>query len=281
MQDEDAVDTPPVRSRPPPPTRRGLGWRKNLPDPRDYSARARFGAPLRLPGEVTDIEPFVRGILDQGATSSCVPHAFSEAVDTRLRKLGYDPPKPSVLALYAPTRGVELASPDDPLVDQGSFPRDCASALSTYGLAADADWPWDESKVNDRPPWDVAQKASAFRVSAYYRIDTFGMSRAQDVANALAHGYPVVFGTQVGRAFEQYSGQGAVQLPGSQAESLGGHMLCLVGYATDNGEIVFRGQNSWGDGWGDRGFFWLRASSIALPDESVAGDFTVLEVAGG
>ena len=44
-------------------------------------------------------------------------------------------------------------------------------------------------------------------------------------------------------------------MPGEGESSLGGHAVMAVGY--DNEKQVFIVRNSWGLGWGDKGYFYM------------------------
>jgi C1A family cysteine protease len=257
----------------------GKGWKRSRPGVEHSSARAHFGAPSNLPAEATALLAHLREIRDQEDTSACTAFATCYAVETRLRLMGYEPPSISRRALYTASGMLEASPPKD----DGRDPTDVAVAISTAGLVAEDRWPWDVAKVVAPLPWDVQQVASAFRVSNHWRINSQGASRAEEVAHALSLGYPVIFGTQVGQAFEDYAPtRGSLQaavLPASNADSLGGHMLCLLGYTTVNGQRLFRGVNSWGTSWGDSGLFWMADSSVAA-DDALISDFFVFEVVG-
>ena len=38
----------------------------------------------------------------------------------------------------------------------------------------------------------------------------------------------------------------------------GGHAMCVIGYDDNKGGGAFEVMNSWGDDWGDNGFFWMK-----------------------
>lgn len=250
------------------------GWLQDTPDERDWKASHHFGAARSPAPENLALLKELATVDDQGMTSSCVAHAALTAVETRLRHMGFVPPRFSRRAAYDVGRSYER-SPGQPLLDQGMFPRHMMMGLRQFGLCEEDAWPWDPEAINREIPWDVQQKATPYRIAGWYRIDSSGLSRILDIQLALAKGYPVIFGTQVGREFENWNGRGVVPVAGS--DNVGGHMLCLLGYTTDNGEVIMRGVNSWSYGWGDRGLFW--AGNAFLTDER-ASDFYVMEISG-
>jgi C1A family cysteine protease len=250
---------------------RGLGYKPDEADARDFSAKGLLGAVRGLPPEAS-LEEHVRRIKDQQWTSSCVGQAIATAADTRLRKLNIAAPEPSSLAVYTAARSLARFDKNEPLSDFGSFPRLAMKGIRDFGVPAESVWPFDPSKVDSELPWDAHQAASAFRIINWYRIDSVGQGRIEDVKNAIAKGFPVVFGTAVDQAFQDHTGKAPVG-PKSGA-SLGGHMMCLVGYRNE----LFRGVNSWGTGWGDGGLYWANEAFVASPD---ATDWYVLVVSGG
>ena len=87
----------------------------------------------------------------------------------------------------------------------------------------------------------------------------------------LAEGYPFVFGFTVYESFESQwvTETGEVPMPGSGEELLGGHAVLAVGY--DDSEQRFLVRNSWGAGWGMRGYFTMPYAY--LTDHGLASDF--------
>jgi C1A family cysteine protease len=161
------------------------------------------------------------------------------------------------------------------LQDEGTQPRLAMTGIRSWGVPPESAWPFVEANVNTEPPMDVLARASAFKLANWYRIDAQGNGRIDDVCQALAAKHPIILGVEVDDAFENYQRGQVLTAPTSQ--TYGGHMLCLVGYRTVNGVKQFRGVNSWGTGWGDRGLFW--ADSAWLTDPR-AGDLYVLVVTG-
>lgn len=235
----------------------GMGWKPDAPDERDFKARALFGARAALRAEAMDLEACVRVIRNQDVTSSCVGQGIGGAINTRLCKLrGPTAPFVSEQAIYTYARALARLSPDEKLTDTGSSPRFAMKGLKADGVPTLVKWPFDESKINDDLPWDVMQESSAFTLSAWWRIDSFGTTRILDICQALQEDYPVVFALDVDSDFQQTG----VTKFGAQdpTKIVGGHMMYCVGFKTDptTGKKLLRCVNSWGESWGDHGFFW-------------------------
>lgn len=253
----------------------GCGHLLDAPDDRDWMANGLLGAPRNLPGEAT-LEPFVKRVLDQGMTESCVGHAIAQAADVRLGKLGFDAPPVSPLAIYTMARELARIRTSEPLEDVGSYARLAFKGARDFGLVSQECWPLETEHVNDDLPWDVLQAGSAFKVASWYRIASRGIGRVHDVCNAIAQGWPVVFAAEVDQPFQDFVGKKRVPAYDPKL-AVGGHMLCLVGYATEGPQKVFRGINSWGESWGDHGLFW--AGEEWLTADTIA-DVYVVQIAG-
>lgn len=269
---------------------RPLGWKKDTVDsfPEgvtcDVSAKHLLGAPVALAPEVKRLLGFIWKIYDQTITSSCVGWAIKQACMLRARiaapteEQAQQVEELSALGPYAFARMREKQRTSDALRDGGCFPRDAMYALSEDGIPSEKDWPFDESKVNDEPPWDVEQKASAHRITAFFRIDSEGRARVHDIMNAVSQNYPVIFGTFVDTTYMRYTG-GVVRSMNTNDPQGGGHMQTIVGYTTDrDGSIIFIVLNQWGPNWGEKGLSYIHENVITSADSD---DFYVIQITKG
>jgi hypothetical protein len=228
-----------------------------------------FGAVRGLPTEALGLVQHVRRVNDQQG-SSCVGNALSKAIDTRLRKLGFVCPEPSSQALY--TMGRRYKRPGIMLEDEGSIPRDVMLAARELGVPSEANWPTNIMTIDEDVPWDVLQESSKFLLMQWSKILTVGAARADAVAQALSKGYPVPFGTELDQKFFDYAGG---EIVGYGPERRGGHMLCAIGYKTTPRGRRFLVLNSWGETWGEGGYFWCDDSFLT---SERAGDFYIVVV---
>src|SRR5262249_9753232 len=106
------------------------------------------------------------------------------------------------------------------------------------------------------------------KISAYYRITQTAQERVSSVIDALRAHHPVVYATQVGDNWFNYQAGEVLQLP---AAPVGGHATHLLGWDETRG--VFLGENSWGNTWGDDGFYMIAPEVIA---HNASGDFWVI-----
>jgi len=141
--------------------------------------------------------------------------------------------------------------------DAGAYIRDGMKVLQKMGCAPEADWPYDITKFTEKPPEKATIDAIQFKITKYHRVTNLTLLKS-----ALAEGYPVVIGIKVYESFEsnQVAQNGIVPLPKRGEQFLGGHAVLAVGYKDDTnikGQGVVICRNSWGESWGDKGYFYL------------------------
>jgi hypothetical protein len=191
-------------------------------------------------------------ISDQGPIGSCVANAVCDALEM---VLGLEDPTAvrhlSRLHLYWSSR----AAHGETGHDGGTYIRLAMRQANKLGVCAEEEWPYAPAMVFQPPPVSSTLRASENKISGYYRVDSTGRERLEDIAWAIRSNHPVVFGTQVGENFQNYvRGSEALTPP---AKSDGGHATILTGVLTQGGRYRFLDRNSWGEGWGDRGHAWL------------------------
>jgi C1A family cysteine protease len=89
-----------------------------------------------------------------------------------------------------------------------------------------------------------------------------------DILNCLADAtpWPITVGFQVYESFEsqQVADTGIMPVPAPNERRLGGHEVLCLGY--DRAQQLALIENSWGDVWGQRGYFWMPFAVITSPD---------------
>ena len=100
---------------------------------------------------------------------------------------------------------------------------------------------------------ELKQAAAPFKIKAYARRWTLDV-----IMVALAAGKVGVAGVGVTSSFMDWKGQGNIGVPNGSI--YGGHAVVFCGY--DDGRQAIRGLNSWGEEWGDKGFFWLDYANV-------------------
>jgi C1A family cysteine protease len=211
---------------------------------------------------------------NQRSLSSCVGNATADAIEIlnaieeekQAKAQGRDPKPPvqlSRLFVYTLARALMDANNDgqgDVDQDKGTHIRLAFEALSRWGICDEDIWPYDTAKVFTLPSIKAMRQAFGHKIHSYYRIKGVYDDRLAEIQAALRANHPVVFGTMIDKAFEALSGPNATAKKPTGA-TLGGHALIVVGYiASSNLYIV---KNSWGQGWGDRGYCYMEPEMLA------------------
>ena len=261
-----------------PSRRKGLG--ALIEGPRETRApgieKLRLGKSMHSSATLEHFIPTVDGrrlILDQGATSSCVAHAFIAAI--HIAEVRARLPFAPCSRLFAYYNARRLMDPQVlPIVDDsGTYPRTCAEGLAKFGVPDEEYWPFSTFtfKVNRRPNYTAMTMANPRTGGSYVKIYERGDQRLSAIESAIVAGHPVVFGTTVRESFLDMHGPDFVQI--QEGDIAGGHAMAIVGFEPFLGRMRYRVLNSWGPKWRDGGLVWLDQSLIASDE---ADDFHVL-----
>lgn len=130
----------------------------------------------------------------------------------------------------------------------------CATVSRMPGNAGYTLWP-SESAFDSALPYRCEQSGAPW----FYFGSDAGITTAKQL---LAENKCVVFNISVFGNFDQINSYDTTYCAvDSFGINRGGHNLCIVGYddnkATHDGTGAFRCVNSWGTGWGNKGYWWL------------------------
>lgn len=233
------------------------GWIPDLPDHRDkyYS----LAPDVVLPPQ-TDLRGLMPPVYDQKDIGSCTGNSTAGALQfDELKDAMSEQDIPSRLWIYYQAR-LREGTPDQ---DSGAMLRDCAWVAADIGWVNEHQWPYDPPSFASPPPGLVPIE----KALQYFRIDQIENS----LKTCLAEGYPFVFGFTVYQSFEgaDVAKTGIVPMPTKDEAVLGGHAVMAVGY--DDQTRRFTVRNSWGELWGDLGYFYMPYDYLLNPD--LAQDF--------
>jgi len=263
-----------------------FGWIPDMPDHRDhYLTFKHVDAPREIKkksegkNELVDLRPLNGGfvIFNQGHLGSCTANALAAAYHFTLHKQNVENDAqfkdftPSRLFIYYNERYVE-GSVDK---DAGAMIRDGIKVMEKMGVCPETVWKYDDGpdffkKQPEKSCYEMAQKCI---VKGYARV-------AQDLEQmklCIKHGYPFVFGFTVLTSFSQAAKDGTMVMPQKDDQVRGGHAVTAVGY--DDMKKVFIVRNSWGEGWGDKGYFYMPYEYICHPQ--LAQDFWAINWVSG
>ncbi|HEX9646189.1 MAG TPA: C1 family peptidase [Alphaproteobacteria bacterium] len=249
----------------------GMGWERDIPDFRDYSADSADvksvlakSKPLKAAAKAApakvDLREWCPPIEDQGNIGSCTANAGVGMLEYFERRAFGKHLDGSRLFLYKATRNL-LGWEGD----QGAYLRDTMKAMCLFGVPPESYWPYRTQRFDDEPTPFCYAFAQSYKAMQYYRLDPAGSPAAQvlaDVKTYLAAKLPAMFGFTVYSSMPGIgAGTGDIPFPSSGDRREGGHAVLAVGYddnrriASEKGALLIR--NSWGEEWGDKGYGWI------------------------
>lgn len=266
----------------------GMGWLRDLPDFRDFTIDSNTVTPrlenlgqrpvktmLHKVGVVkavkavagkADLRSWCSPVEDQKTIGSCTAHACIGMVEYFEQRASGKHIDASRLFLYKVSRNLLRWTGDT-----GAYLRTAMAALTLFGAPPETYWPYAIADYDKEPTSFCYAFGQAFQAISYYRLDPPGVSATDLLARIkqyLAANLPIMFGFTVFSSISQAGSTGQIPLPTPGEKVLGGHAVMAVGYdnaikikntapnaAETTGAILIR--NSWGSGWGDRGYGWL------------------------
>ena len=255
----------------------GFGWRRDLPDSRDYTPRtmvaekllARLPLPrgAELPPDV-DLREFFPEAYDQGELHSSTSQACVGLVEYFQRRCHGNQLRLSRLFHHQVTCTL-LGQPRD----GGTDLRSGMKAILRFGLPPERYWRYDMKKLETDPSAQLFSFADSYRSLVYFRLDhrnSTGRQALRRVKAFLAANIPVAFGLSVPSSD---LGDGVFSYRPEFDFPLGGQTLIAVGYndgpkGITAGSLLVR--NSWGPQWGQKGYAWVPYEYIT---EQLAADF--------
>ena len=202
-----------------------------------------------LPVEI-DLSSRMPPVGNQGHSNSCTAWAtgyaarsyYTSTIEHRNIAQAANLPSPNFLYHLARTGGCDEGSSIGRVVD-----------ILKKGSLSLAEYPFSDACVPAASP-EVVARAHDFRVRGVSRVDT---NRIDDVKGQLAQLNPVMIRFHDSTVFQRLRGASTFTEPGPPPgdKVSGWHLMTLVGY--DERRQAFRLINSWGRGWGDRGYAWI------------------------
>jgi len=250
---------------------RGYGWRPDRPDHRDRPYVPVLRDDERKSRDLS--EQFTIPVYNQGPIASCTANAIAAAIAfARVREtLPHGDRVPSRLFIYFGERVIEGTTASD----SGASLRDGIKVVAADGACFEdgaGAWPYVVDQVAVPPPRASFQAALKDRAVAYFRL----RQKIAHMEDCIASGYPFVFGFSIFSALESpaVADTGVLPRPTRGEQPIGGHAVMAVGFSRER--RAFKVLNSWGETWGDNGFFWMPYSYIA--DAGLADDFWTIRL---
>ena len=243
------------------------GWVPDLPDFRDY----KYQVPAQLPASpqaAVDMKAIFPAVYYQDTINSCTANAIAGAFEFELSKEKLPPLDPSVLFIYYNQRVLQ----NSVNVDSGASIRDGLHTMRHQGVCSDAQWPYIIHEFTKKPFESCYKNALKHKIKNYYHLD-------QDINQmkaCLADSHPFVFGFSVYESFfdPQVAHTGTVDLPKKGEDRIFGHAVVAVGYDDQQERFILR--NSWGNAWGNQGYFTLPYAYLL--DKSLSQNFWTIRL---
>ncbi len=244
-----------------------FGWIPDIPDHRDHLYAAPLEWIAKLPAKV-DLRLQCPDVYDQGQLGSCTANAIAGAMEFEQIKQKEKYFMPSRLFIYYNERAMEHTVESD----SGAQIRDGIKSVGKQGDCPEKLWPYDIAKFSQKPPAPCYKNAVKHKAVLYQRVSRI----ANQMKGCLASGYPFVFGFSVYDSFmsPDVAKTGHAKMPEPKDKLEGGHAVMAVGYDDENQWFIVR--NSWGTGWGMKGYFTLPYAYLA--EENLSDDFWTIRI---
>jgi C1A family cysteine protease len=245
------------------------GWIPDQPDQRDHLYAVPPAFLVRLPPSA-DLRSKCPPVYNQGQLGSCTANAIGGAIEfDRLRQKLSDF-VPSRLFIYYNERVIEGTVRSD----SGAQIRDGIKSVASQGVCPEKEWPYDIARFASKPPARAYQDAKLDRAISYQSL----VQDLNQMKGCLASGYPFVFGFTVYQSFESaaVARTGHAPMPQWGERPVGGHAVMAVGYSDASSWFIVR--NSWGGGWGMKGYFTLPYAYLIQP--GLSSDFWTIRLVG-
>lgn len=215
---------------------------KDIPDERDYVLQI---SSQTLP-IYFDLRPQCPLVYDQGQEGSCTANAGVAARAMLLKN-------PNILLsrafLYYEERNLEGSTTSD----SGATIRDVCRAMNIYGVCEEIYMPYGKTNISTPPTPIALANAIKYKIKSYQRLTSLS-----DIKTYLAtKSQPILIGMQVYQSMETQTvaQTGKLPMPTMVEQMLGGHAVLVVGYDDNKQVLIVR--NSWGQNWGDKGYFYM------------------------
>ena len=220
-------------------------------------------APLALTGSDYDI-PFQPPAYDQLEEGSCVLNSTIGAMSIML---GVERLALTMLSrnfLYWLCREMMGTTTQD----SGTYSYVAVDRVGKIGVCSELTWPYGDATLYATPSLQSYNEASDNKATAWFHIDSpqAKVARLTQIEAAIRSNHPVIFGTPVDQAIQNYQPGQILSTPNASA-LIGGHEMVVTGVHYVDGQRVWIWRNSWGTSYGNNGYLmvddnWMNWSQL-------------------
>lgn len=230
------------------------GYVIDKPDERDFLYQVTKPLPeIELP-ESVDLRNLCSPVRDQGELGACTGFALATGLREFLQ-IKNTSSHTVVSPMYVYYKERLLMGTINQ--DSGSDLRTGMKVLNKLGVCTEKCYPYDIKNFAKRPGICANFEARSFKITNYHRLKSL-----HEMKECLANGLGFVAGFLVYDSFESQEvlETGFMPMPAASEILLGGHAVFVIGYQDDpkysgGGYLIIK--NSWGDWWGDNGYFYM------------------------
>ncbi len=148
----------------------------------------------------------------------------------------------------------------------GSHISDALALIQRTGNVLSEDFDEDPTDCERQPTAAELRLATQYRIKDFMTLFEFedpSRVKIDKTKLSLAAKKPVIIGMRLRQNFIDLSARSKYWYPylGDSSLLSMGHAMVVVGF--DDGKGAFEVMNSWGEGWGKKGFFWIRYQDYA------------------
>ena len=211
--------------------------------------------------DTIDLRSNFMEIYDQGKIGSCSANALCSIFE-------YDAThfKGSRLFLYYNERLIINKTNED----SGAYLIDGINSLKTYGICEEKYWKYDIDNI-----YIVPSQEAYINAKNNYLIDALSISNhLNEIKKWLHRNEPIAIAIAIYSNFmEEGRNNGNIGMPKPNDTYLGGHAVIICGYIESKKLFILR--NSWGNYWGDKGYFYLPYDYI-IGNKGLCGDLWII-----
>ena len=221
-----------------------------------------FGFSGEIPSSYS-LKAYVPPVRDQGNTGTCVGFSMGYYAISTMHNVYFKRTNTTEKIVHAfdPLYAYTLNESD---CSEGLNMLDAFKIFSIYGGKKSVFYPIDidcQNPISDDLIDDITPLLTPYELEGFEYIQTYNMNFIKNVKKSISNKYPVIIGANINESLydvkkNDYRGK-ATWKPKAEEESDGRHAMCVIGYDDDLNGGSFNIVNSWGNDWGDDGYFWI------------------------